>query len=428
MMTKTKFMEQKINQKMNYMYSKIKKWLGELKTSSCIPDKGVPCHVLTHEDESKEYEFDGERFILEGVTTYIKRNYPSLNIYSNTLSEAGKISIEKGNMLHTKIQNYLEGREISEDELHHDAKCMIQFKDFLEGPLKDHKLEYCELKVWSPNLKLRGIIDAVFTDKDGGVIVVDWKRSSSILIEQNLLKYKLQVALYAKILEDHYNVKVKRCYVVSFHPFFDDYKYWSFEPKRTLCVRVGSKAPSTIEIDTMSTYHELLRKLDRKKYIVGHEKTKKSTLIESMNLPREIILGEFVEVQGVSIPVMTPTTLDQKILRHPYLRDIIDSGYTSVNYRDAENQTPLIIAIKDDNEYAVKVLLEHGANVNDIDVYKYTPLYYSILQDNDDISKLLIDHGADQNYVFDGKTSLYDLAFRKNKHELCKYMTKSEIF
>lgn len=397
------------------MISKFKKWLEPTKDMHIIERKPIPKHIHTDEEEQKVYELEGKRYILESVTRYLLRNYPFLDIYGDKPSEAALKAMDLGTKLHSDIQNYLEGKQVlSEDDI-----CMSQFKDFMSSVLAKSKLEGCEIEIWSPNLKLKGIVDAIFIDEDGGVVVVDWKRSFSVLNEKTLLKNKLQVATYAKILSDFYGVEVKKCMVVAFHPKFDRYKYWSFTPKRVLDTRTGSMSPSIIEVDTMSTYGDFIRQTE--KYIIGHEKTRKSTFLESMDLPREIILAEFMTVQDVKMPVVEPVKLTKEILEHPYLEDILESGYCKVNEKDLKMQTPLMNAALYGNLRAAELLIKNGAEVNNQNVYRFTPLLHAIINDNEDVAKLLIDNGADINYVYDNMT-MYDFAVMKQQKSLCEYI------
>src|SRR5207244_12800393 len=56
--------------------------------------------------------------------------------------------------------------------------------------------------------------------------------------------------------------------------------------------------------------------------------------------------------------------------------------------------TPLFLAVNAGRIDLVKLLLEHGAEVNVTDVDHKTPLYYAIARQNNDIADLLLQAGA----------------------------------
>lgn len=76
---------------------------------------------------------------------------------------------------------------------------------------------------------------------------------------------------------------------------------------------------------------------------------------------------------------------------------LCDSGYT-----------PLTIAIiLGNSKETIKILLEHGANVNHIDESEFSPLFYLISNsDIEDIIGLLIDYGADVKYKLQNGTNI----------------------
>jgi ankyrin repeat protein len=79
-----------------------------------------------------------------------------------------------------------------------------------------------------------------------------------------------------------------------------------------------------------------------------------------------------------------------------YISDGID-----INHKDADGNTPILLAIKSDKGFdIICFLIRNGANVNDCDHDGYSVLMLAIYMDRDlrDI-KFLIDAGADLNKI-----------------------------
>lgn len=79
------------------------------------------------------------------------------------------------------------------------------------------------------------------------------------------------------------------------------------------------------------------------------------------------------------------------------VRLLIDHG-ADVNGTDSgQNWTALHFAARDQNEAAVRMLLEAGADVDPIDVFGNTPLWRSVMNSTSDLGaiKELLNHGAD---------------------------------
>lgn len=62
--------------------------------------------------------------------------------------------------------------------------------------------------------------------------------------------------------------------------------------------------------------------------------------------------------------------------------------------------TPLLLATTKGHYYAVVLLLDNGANINEGGRWNYTPLYTSLNYRYDNIALLLISRGADIDMCF----------------------------
>ncbi|EGG23881.1 hypothetical protein DFA_06019 [Cavenderia fasciculata] len=104
-----------------------------------------------------------------------------------------------------------EGQEGEEEETPEDLKNLaIAFQDWKKE--SGLTLERRDTIVWSEKYGYAGAVDAVGRTKDGQLVAIDWKTSSMISNE-----YALQVAAYAKALEELTGEVIKEAWIVRFH-------------------------------------------------------------------------------------------------------------------------------------------------------------------------------------------------------------------
>lgn len=102
--------------------------------------------------------------------------------------------------------------------------------------LKPYRTEWI---VYDEDVMVSGSIDMVMIDeRDGGLVILDWKRSKQIKTENNFSNgfipfekyhdcnynhYSLQLNFYRQILERKYDQKIKLMMFIVFHPDNSDY-------------------------------------------------------------------------------------------------------------------------------------------------------------------------------------------------------------
>ncbi len=78
------------------------------------------------------------------------------------------------------------------------------------------------------------------------------------------------------------------------------------------------------------------------------------------------------------------------------LKLLINHG-ADLNAKSKSEATPLLLAIGEENKEIVELLLNNGADVNAGDKYKGTPLHNAVNRENKEIVELLLNNGADVN-------------------------------
>ena len=76
---------------------------------------------------------------------------------------------------------------------------------------------------------------------------------------------------------------------------------------------------------------------------------------------------------------------------------ILDNHGNPNQHIDMESifsETPLILAIRQSHMDMVKLLIDHGAIIDDIDGFSRTALEFAVTSNNLDCTKLLIEKGA----------------------------------
>ena len=85
-----------------------------------------------------------------------------------------------------------------------------------------------------------------------------------------------------------------------------------------------------------------------------------------------------------------------KYKQHEIMRYLIHIG-ANVNKRDDRLETPLFLAVQNNDMEAAKILINANANLNALDILRRTPLIYTIEKGQEAMGIFLIDNGADVN-------------------------------
>ncbi|KRT84771.1 Ankyrin repeat-containing protein [Oryctes borbonicus] len=137
-------------------------------------------------------------------------------------------------------------------------------------------------------------------------------------------------------------------------------------------------------------------------------------------------------IDANSVNRETDLTLLQTAIEMNYrgFVEILLRNHADVNLA-GDNDTPLCIAIRKQNDVIIKMLLKHGCDVNYIDKYGLTPLMIAVADENRAIAELLLTNNADVNHVgISGLTALYIAARTRNRYMvdmLFKHGAKEDI-
>lgn len=113
-------------------------------------------------------------------------------------------------------------------------------------------------------------------------------------------------------------------------------------------------------------------------------------LIEDL---KAIIREEDLDINSMLSNQYTLLTYATKFKQYDIMKYLIHKG-ADVNKRDDRLDTPLLIAIRNNDLQAVDLLTQSNANLEKIDVMKRTPLILAIEKGYDRIADYLIDNGA----------------------------------
>ena len=209
-----------------------------------------------------DYYIDGDKNNITSVTTLIHHNFQPFDAdaiiakilrgrrwksdqqyryYQRTKAdildewEVNRVDAStRGTAMHLHIEQYLNNYPFKDDS--------VEFQQFL-----NFKNDYpnltpfrTELVVFDEVYRIAGSLDMLYLDKDtGNLWIYDWKRSKefkwsnkwqsgsgplSHLDDCNIVLYSLQLNLYKRILETHYDVIVDGMCLVRCHPNLADYE------------------------------------------------------------------------------------------------------------------------------------------------------------------------------------------------------------
>lgn len=161
------------------------------------------------------------------ITQYIKDDW----------GQTGGEASTEGTAMHKDIEHFFLHLPIKNP----DSKEFKMFLDFWKDITTMYPTFYpyrAEWVIGDETIGLCGSIDLVLTDKDGNLIIIDWKRSKEIKFENkwqkaaapfqsfddcNFSKYSLQLNLYRHMLENKYDKKVVLMLIVVLHPNQEKY-------------------------------------------------------------------------------------------------------------------------------------------------------------------------------------------------------------
>ena len=103
------------------------------------------------------------------------------------------------------------------------------------------------------------------------------------------------------------------------------------------------------------------------------------------------------------------------------VQQLADAGEVQIDATAVDGQTALELATVSGHIGIVKVLLEHGADVETADSQGKRPLFTAIQNRNLELAKLLLQHNASPDSSTDGESSLHQ-SVRKSQAELVKFL------
>lgn len=145
----------------------------------------------------------------------------------------GLYARNRGTWMHYNIERYLNNLVPSED----CQEMSMFYKFYDEVIVKEKVLPWrTEWRIAAPEYDLAGSVDFVGKLPDGTYCIMDWKRSKNLasslgnaygrrgkpplqhLDDTDASKYFLQLNVYRYILQKHYDIKISKMILASFHP------------------------------------------------------------------------------------------------------------------------------------------------------------------------------------------------------------------
>ena len=147
----------------------------------------------------------------------------------------GKEASDSGTIMHYDIECFY--NEIYNENTSVEFQYFKNFYDKYKDDLIPYRTEW---RVFDTELKFAGSIDMMFEDKEGNLLIYDWKRCKEIpknnpygkfshnpIIEHfpdcKFFHYSLQLNVYKALVEKNYGRKVKEMCLICLHPNFDNY-------------------------------------------------------------------------------------------------------------------------------------------------------------------------------------------------------------
>lgn len=176
--------------------------------------------------------FDSDKIIKNMMAS---KNWPNSKYFGMSSAEikkqwsdSGTAAANAGTALHANIEEYYNGISVENNSVEYSH--FIKFKDDFSH-LTPYRTEWM---IYHEELRLAGSIDMVFQDKDGSLMIYDWKRVAEIskiskfndwsisdiisVPDSKYWHYAIQLNIYKAILIEKYNMHITDLYLVSLHP------------------------------------------------------------------------------------------------------------------------------------------------------------------------------------------------------------------
>jgi hypothetical protein len=206
----------------------------------------------------------------------------------------GLYARNRGTWMHYNIERFLNNLAPSQD-----CAEMPLFNKFYGEIMQKMKIEpwRTEWRICAPEYGLAGSVDFVGKLPDNTFVIMDWKRSKNLagsldssygkraraplehIDDTDASKYFLQLNIYRYILQKHYDMRVSKMVLASFHPSSDEYfqvevPLWEAEVEAALRHLVGRTAGDTAEIPPESVERSSPRRNASSKTVVRPKMTR----------------------------------------------------------------------------------------------------------------------------------------------------------
>lgn len=171
---------------------------------------------------------------------YIERKIAETGKSRKEIEEELKQPADRGTYMHEQIEHFLKGEKY-DSELE-EFKLFMDFYNEQVQP-KGLVFDSAEFPIELPEYNIAGTVDALFRKPNGEYVMIDWKRSTHLIIDgyakkfgygrglsvlshldnSSYYKYELQQSFYKYILEEKYNIKVSSMILAVLHPEYDRY-------------------------------------------------------------------------------------------------------------------------------------------------------------------------------------------------------------
>ena len=146
-------------------------------------------------------------------------------------SNNGKKASTAGTQMHYDIECFYNDMDVEIDEDCIEFDYFLKFEQDHGSKIIPYRTEWM---VWDKDLQLAGSIDMLFENKDGSLVIYDWKRCKEIKKDNrfesaktscvshfpnsNYWHYSLQLNTYKYLLEKNYGKKIQGMYLICLHP------------------------------------------------------------------------------------------------------------------------------------------------------------------------------------------------------------------
>ena len=141
-------------------------------------------------------------------------------------NKISKAATDRGSRVHEACEDFLYGRDTTWKMAENESKRM--YENFLPILENVKIIRGLETQMYSDKLRVAGTCDLITEEKDGSVVMRDWKTASRPKSREDIPNYFMQMSAYSYMVFEHTGILIKK---IAVHLTTPDDGLFTYEEK-----------------------------------------------------------------------------------------------------------------------------------------------------------------------------------------------------